>query len=158
MINDILDSSKLKNKKMELDLSVGSVKKEVYKVIHSLRHAKDVSSGNALIAEGVSLRDDIEISGIPHIKVCLCACCCGWERSLVRRGCLGYLRMVILIGTWEAWPRRIGSQSLASSVPPHSTLANIRIFCSRAPTRGRLASSAAKCAHDPVAIVHWIGV
>lgn len=29
MINDILDSSKLQNKKMKLDLNVGSVKEEV---------------------------------------------------------------------------------------------------------------------------------
>ena len=32
MINDILDSSKLKNKKMELNTSAGNVQKEVHKV------------------------------------------------------------------------------------------------------------------------------
>ena len=59
MINDILDASKLKNKKMELNLSVGMLKKEVNKVVYSLKAAKDMSSGNSLVADSVALRNDV---------------------------------------------------------------------------------------------------
>eukprot|EP00039_Didymoeca_costata_P000890 m.47794 g.47794 ORF g.47794 m.47794 type:complete len:539 (+) comp10534_c0_seq1:282-1898(+) len=68
MINDILDASKLKNKKMELNLSVVPLKREVGKVVYSLRSARDHSSGQSLVATGVTLRDDVSAS-LPNIKV-----------------------------------------------------------------------------------------
>eukprot|EP00035_Acanthoeca_spectabilis_P034843 m.31152 g.31152 ORF g.31152 m.31152 type:complete len:549 (-) comp6904_c0_seq1:934-2580(-) len=60
MINDILDSSKLKAGKMKLNLIPVNPHKEVEKVIMSLRQARDHSSGNALLAEEVTLRNDMD--------------------------------------------------------------------------------------------------
>lgn len=67
MINDILDASKLKNKKMELNVNVGNLKKEVNKVVYSLKAAKDMSSGNSLVADRVALRNDVA-EGLPNVK------------------------------------------------------------------------------------------
>lgn len=60
MINDILDSSKLKAGKMKINMVPIDPHKEVEKVIMSLRQARDHSSGNALLAEEVTLRNDID--------------------------------------------------------------------------------------------------
>eukprot|EP00041_Stephanoeca_diplocostata_P027412 m.752894 g.752894 ORF g.752894 m.752894 type:complete len:569 (+) comp23171_c0_seq14:254-1960(+) len=62
MINDILDSSKLKAGKMQLKLQPAHVFQEVEKVVLSLRSAKDQSSGNTLLADEVALRNDIDKS------------------------------------------------------------------------------------------------
>jgi len=60
MINDILDSSKLKAGKMGLNLKSLRVKDEVEKVVHSLRSAKDQSTGNPLVARAVALRNEVD--------------------------------------------------------------------------------------------------
>ena len=60
MINDILDSSKLKAGKMRINQVPVNPHKEVEKVIMSLRQARDHSSGNALLAGDVTLRNDMD--------------------------------------------------------------------------------------------------
>mmetsp|Transcript_21237 Transcript_21237/g.55414 ORF Transcript_21237/g.55414 Transcript_21237/m.55414 type:complete len:563 (+) Transcript_21237:2-1690(+) len=59
MINDILDSSKLKAGKMQINRVPITAHKEVEKVIMSLRQARDHSSGHALLADDVVLRNDM---------------------------------------------------------------------------------------------------
>ena len=59
MINDILDSSKLKAGKMQLHQVPINACKAVEKVVMSLRQARDQSSGNALLADDVTLRNDM---------------------------------------------------------------------------------------------------
>ena len=53
MINDILDASQLKNKKMELSICPAGIKKEAAKVVFSLKAAKDLSSGRLRLIQSV---------------------------------------------------------------------------------------------------------
>jgi len=68
MINDILDSSKLKAGKMQLHQVPINACKAVEKVVMSLRQARDQSSGNALLADDVTLRNDMNAK-LPAIMV-----------------------------------------------------------------------------------------
>lgn len=52
---------------MELNVNVGNLKKEVNKVVYSLKAAKDMSSGNSLVADRVALRNDVA-EGLPNVK------------------------------------------------------------------------------------------
>lgn len=67
MINDILDSSKLRAGKMELHLCSLSIREAVEKVVHSLRSAKDQSTGNSIVATDVALRNEVSDS-MPYVQ------------------------------------------------------------------------------------------
>ena len=69
MINDILDSSKLKAGKMQLHQVPINACKAVEKVVMSLRQARDQSSGNALLADDVTLRNDMNPEILPTVMV-----------------------------------------------------------------------------------------